>query len=196
MIGYLKGYLQYKGENYLVINVHDVGYKIEVTDKVIFKFNVESEIELYIYPESNERGQRLFGFLDLDSMHMFESLLSVNGVGPRAALNILSNSNIDDLSSAIENSDVAFLSSIPSLGKKTAERIILDLKGKLVNLELDNSNWNEVRSALINLGYSKIEIDSIYQDFHDRYSEEDNLSVLIKSAILLLNDMKSKKNER
>ena len=194
MIGYLKGYLQYKGENYLVINVHDVGYKIEVTDKILFKSNVESDIELYIYPESNERGQRLFGFLDLDSMHMFESLLSVNGVGPRAALNILSNSNIDDLSSAIENSDVTFLSSIPSLGKKTAERIILDLKGKLVNIE-NNSNWNTVRSALMNLGYSKLEIDSIYQDFNDRYSEENNLSVLIKSAILMLNKIKNKKNE-
>lgn len=189
MIGYIKGYIQYIGKGYIVINVNNLGYKVEVTERTIDSLIKNSEIELYIYPESSERSSRLFGFLDQKSLNLFELLLTVNGIGPKGALNILSNANTDELSVAIDKGDINFLSSIPSLGKKMAGRMILDLKGK-IDLSQSGSIWSSVRSALINLNYSNSEIDSIYDTFQEKYTDIKDTSEAIKLSILLLNDSK------
>jgi Holliday junction DNA helicase RuvA len=189
MIGYLKGFIQYRGKGYIVINVNNIGYKVEVTEKLLDLSYQSSEIELYIYPESSERGSRLFGFLDEKSLNIFELLLTVNGIGPKGALNILSNSNVDELSSAIDRADVKFLSSIPSLGKRMAERMILDLKGK-IDFSENYGIWSSVRSALVNLNYSNVEIDSIREEFKEKYEDIDDTSEAIRMSILLLNDSK------
>ncbi len=127
----------------------------------------------------------MFGFLDKETLDLFELLITVNGVGPKAALNILSRASLKDLMSAINESDVNFLSSLPSLGKKTAEKIILDLKGK-ISLDINIGNWSEVRSALVNLGYSNIEVDSIYSVFKEKYGDSTDLSNSVRMAISLL----------
>jgi Holliday junction DNA helicase RuvA len=189
MIGYIKGFIQYIGKGYIVINVNDIGYKVEIGERTIDSLVQSSNIELYIYPESSERSSRLFGFLDQKSLNLFELLLTVNGIGPKGALNILSNSNADELSMAIDKGDTNFLASIPSLGKKMAERMILDLKGK-IDLTQSGSVWSSVRSALINLNYSNSEVDSIYDIFQNKYSDIKDTSEAIKLAILLLNDSK------
>ena len=178
MIGYIKGYIKYKGRGYIVVGLNSVGYKVEVVRSIFLK-DQQSEIEVFIYPDLTERGTRLFGFESPQEVFLFERLKAINGVGPRAALNIVSSADYDSLSDVFDRGDVSFLSSIPGIGKKTAERIIFDLKGKI---DIEDDMNKDIRDTLLKLGYSKKEISSIYSKIKDIESVED----AIKEALKLL----------
>ncbi|HEX3095900.1 MAG TPA: Holliday junction branch migration protein RuvA [Patescibacteria group bacterium] len=160
MIAYLKGQIQQKTLQYIVLVNAGVGYKIFTTPEVL-DLPLGSETELYIYHKSGDDGQTLFGMPDFDSLQFFEMLVSVTGVGPKMALNIVSSSKIELLQQAILNADTEIFTRMSGVGEKTAERIILELKSKIDSgglLTGSNVAGSEVYDALSGLGYNPREI--------------------------------------
>lgn len=180
MIGYLKGQIVERGEESLTLDVNGVGYELQCSLNTLDDLvelsgpQGEAEIRLWVQTQLREDSLTLFGFSTALEKRMFNSLLKVNGVGPKMAIKILSGASIDQLTQMIEAGDVKGLSNLPKVGKKTAEQLILSLKGKLV-LAADetlaagakaaktspafapHSRFNGARgdilSALVNLGF-------------------------------------------
>ncbi len=190
MIGYLKGNVIYRGTDYLVIEVNNVGYKVEVIKPLMLKEDV-SEIEVFIYSDVGDKYFRLFGFPNKEDLFLFEKLISVSGIGPKGALNILSYHQSQILVKAIIEEDSNFLSSIPGLGKKVAERIVLELRGKLDNFKYEGVSLNrDVQDALISLGFSYEEISVISNDLVGIIDTKD----AVKKGLILLKGSGSKGN--
>ncbi len=190
MIGYLKGNVIYKGIDYLVIDVNNVGYKVEVIKPLMLKEDV-AEIEVFIYSDVGDKYFRLFGFPNKEDLFLFEKLISVSGIGPKGALNILSYHQSQILVKAIIEGDSNFLSSIPGLGKKVAERIVLELRGKLDNFKYEGVSLNrDVQDALISLGFSYEEISAISNDLVGILDTKD----AVKKGLILLKGSGAKGN--
>jgi Holliday junction DNA helicase RuvA len=190
MIGYLKGNVIYKGIDYLVIDVNNVGYKVEVIKPLMLKEDV-AEIEVFIYSDVGDKYFRLFGFPNKEDLFLFEKLISVSGIGPKGALNILSYHQSQILVKAIIEEDSNFLSSIPGLGKKVAERIVLELRGKLDNFKYEGVSLNrDVQDALISLGFSYEEISAISNDLVGIIDTKD----AVKKGLILLKGSGAKGN--
>ena len=169
MIAQLSGVLAYKSPEHLVIDVHGVGYQVLVPLNSFYRLpEVGAPVRLLVHTHVREDALQLFGFLDREERDLFLLLLSVSGIGPRLALNILSGSPTQDLEAALEAGDVVRLVAIPGVGKKTAERLVLELRDKVkvvrgargvddgrraVGLEA------EAVSALVNLGYRHAEAE-------------------------------------
>ena len=161
MIGYLKGKPIVQGDEVLLI-VHDVGYRVHVSSKVLTKLLSQTEAELYIYTHVREEVLDLFGFLDTRDKKMFETLLSVSGVGPRTALHIL-DYGIEGIITAVQDANVSVFTAIPRIGKKLAQKIIIDLKPKLgsvrdLQLSSGSAQEQEITQALEALGFSGTDI--------------------------------------
>ena len=163
MIAYLKGKIINKIQNYIILCPENIGYKVEISEKLFSEISINQEIELYIYHHIRENSSQLFGFNDVDELEMFELLLSVSGIGPKSALGAISSGNIYELKDYISKGDPSLFVSVSGIGKKTAERIVLELRDKIAHLEMSNqgigdktrptSNHDEI-DALIALGYS------------------------------------------
>ncbi|MBN1325627.1 Holliday junction branch migration protein RuvA [Candidatus Falkowbacteria bacterium] len=159
MISYLKGKIQYVGANFIEINVNNIGYKIFTTANILNKAKVAQEVEIFCYQNVKEDAIDLFGFASREEQLMFEKLISVSGIGPKTALNALSVAKIDEIESAIISGDASVLTKISGIGKKTAERIVLELKNKYKGLaevsgKIIQSEDADVIDALVGLGYS------------------------------------------
>jgi len=165
LIGYLKGRVIWNNEDEVIIGIDGVGYQVEVTDnKTVYPKN--KEIELFIYTYVREDTLALYGFNTVEEKKLFITLLSVSGVGPKAAKNILSSLSYDKFINAILTENVAVLKQISGIGPKTAQRLILELKSKVgdlainLNMDIKNQSYDEdLYDALIGLGYSGTEID-------------------------------------
>lgn len=184
MIGYLEGTIVYSSLTYTVINVGGVGYKVFVAPRIL-EIPHGQAIKLFIYHKSGDDGQSLFGFTDTTSLHFFELLLTVSGVGPKIALSILSSGDISTLKEAISRQDSAFFSQMGGIGKKTAERIIVDLKDKIGILtggSGGSASSSDVFDALIGLGYSTHEARKVLTEI-DRSA---SMEVQLKQALKLL----------
>ena len=161
MIYYLSGKLTKKEINYIVIDIHGIGYKVVVAFSDFEKIPATgSPIKLFIHHHIRENEETLYGFMSEKSLAIFEMLISISGVGPKAAITILSRAQAEKIENAILQSDAALFSSIPGIGAKTANRIIVDLKGKVSPDELakmsDQNPQNiEIIDALQSLGYQK-----------------------------------------
>lgn len=131
MISHIKGILEEKFASSVIVDVHGVGYEITVTAPDFESVNLGDEIKLYTYHKISENDEALYGFLSLAAKKLFELLISVNGVGPKAAISILSLASPEEVRNAIANADSAFVSKAPGVGKKSAERIIVDLSDKV-----------------------------------------------------------------
>lgn len=166
MIGYLNGKLIEKSPTCLTIDVGGVGYEVHVPLSTFDKIgDVGSQVKVLTYLWVREDIQRLYGFASTEERDMFELLISVSGVGPKVALTILSGSSPDEVKSAVCSGDIAVLTNIPGVGKKTAERVALELKEKvgiipsLVTREerlaksKDQLMANDALLALVSLGY-------------------------------------------
>jgi holliday junction DNA helicase RuvA len=163
MIGQLRGRLAEKRPNQVLVDVGGVGYLVQVplsTYAVLGELH--SEITLLIHTHVREDALTLYGFVSAREKHFFEMLLSASGVGPTLALKILSGMSVEELVPAIRGSDLARLTKIPGVGRKTAERMVVELKDKLevVTLETEKPAPSspagieaDVISALVNLGY-------------------------------------------
>ena len=169
MIGYIKGNLLSAAGNTVILENAGIGYEITCSNSAFAKIVSESGGALYTYLAVREDGISLYGFISLEEKSMFLKLITVSGVGPKMAIGILSNMNIDSLKSAIVTSNVKTLSSVKGLGKKTAERIIVELKEGLDvdDFMLDSTQtikssgieteYKDAIEALISLGFSKQE---------------------------------------
>ncbi|MBI5641389.1 MAG: Holliday junction branch migration protein RuvA [Nitrospirae bacterium] len=157
MIGFLKGKLASRRPDNILIDVHGVGYQVQVPLNILTRLPEEgSEVFLHIYTHVREDSLLLFGFSTEDEKKVFTTLLGISGIGPKMALNILSGMSHENFLKAIEKEDVALLCSIPGLGKKTAHRLILELREKLPSSTgTQDRVFDDTLSALVNLGYKK-----------------------------------------
>ena len=138
MIAYLKGQLIYKSPEHTVVDVNGVGYKVFTPLSTYYSLPKPGEsVSLRIHTRVREDELKLFGFLTEEEQTIFEKLITINKVGPKLALGILSGMSPTDLLTAIINNDAARLSAIPGVGKKTAERLALEMKDKLSDLALE-----------------------------------------------------------
>jgi Holliday junction DNA helicase RuvA len=158
MIAYISGTIIEKTTSFVIVENQGIGYKLFVTPDVL-EVSTGSPIKLYVYHKSGDDGQVLFGVPDFATLQFFEMLLSVTGVGPKMALTIVSAAKMDMLQDAIARGDTAIFTRMSGVGKKTAERIILELKNKTLPIgPLDTTGASDVYDALINLGYSQREV--------------------------------------
>ncbi len=166
MYAYLKGTLEHIDENYIVIDVNGVGYKVYVAASIFDKLPMmHNLVKVFTYLHVKEDIMDLYGFIDREQQSMFELLISVSGVGPKAALAVLSTNSVTDFALAVVSSDEKTITKAPGIGKKIAQRIILELKDKIKSEELvgvNNSEMfdtipnhsSEAVNALVVLGYS------------------------------------------
>ncbi len=167
MFYYIRGELVHKGENFAVLDANGVGYKIYTSATVLQNLGgIGKEATLYTHLHVKEDVQDLYGFLTNEELSMFLHLLSVSGVGPKAALSILSVASPEKFALAVLSNDKKAITKAAGVGPKLAERVILELRDKLKNsdvgadmpdIELDNNTVSEAVSALTVLGYSQSE---------------------------------------
>ena len=170
MIGYLKGKVKYLSPDFVLLEVNGVGYEIICSGAAFSKLSGASEGEIYTYLQVKEDGVSLFGFADMQEKGLFLKLTSVQGVGAKMAISLLSSMRPSDISEAIATADSKRLSAVKGLGKKTAERIILELHGKISADELlggenvggkvsalPTEQDDDAVSALMGLGFTKQE---------------------------------------
>lgn len=195
MISYLKGILKYIFQDTIIIEVNNVGYQIFVSSHTLTQLPKEGNIiEIYTHMNVREDNISLFGFLTINELDCFNMLINVSGIGPKVALGILSTLRPQDINKAIIIEDINLLTKAPGIGKKTAQRIILELKDKLKinstfnyddNLEQyyeasSNSVKQEAIEALIALGYSQIDATNSVINV---YNENLKLEELIKLSL-------------
>ena len=171
MIAYLKGIIDIKRQDYVVIDVHGVGYKIFMPEGAIQNLEVDSEAKIYTFMRVREDDVSLYGFLNVEELAMFELLISVGGIGAKSAVGILSNIAPSKFALAVITDDVTTFKKLPGIGAKTAQRIILELKDKIKTQEATEQE-NEIKQkievsdsakdaieALQVLGYTRREVE-------------------------------------
>ena len=197
MFAYIKGSLEMKSNGYIVIDINGLGYKIFMSQSNIDTIGeLHDIVKVFTYVKVREDDISIFGFKTQEELKMFELLISVSGVGAKSALVMLSCIEPSDFAIAVISNDVKVLTKVPGIGNKSAQRIILELKDKLKEEQLeerlensskktkDNSeNINEAISGLMVLGYSKKDIEKAFE-----HLDIDNLSIedLIKKGLVLL----------
>jgi Holliday junction DNA helicase RuvA len=161
MIAQLEGKISYLKDNYIVISVGGVGYKVFVSAYTMGKLAGQSAVTLYTHTYVREDILALYGFLTQEEMDMFELLISVSGIGPKAALAILSIADPSMIRTAILNQDPSILTKVSGVGKKTAERVIIDLQNKVAALpEIRKAGImveSDAMDALLSMGYAVTE---------------------------------------
>lgn len=164
MIASLKGKVILKDGLYIIVDVSGVGYRVLVSEKVWSNSQLDENIFLFIYSHIREDAFELFGFSEIQDLKLFENLIGVNGVGPKTAMSIFSFSNREEIVNAVIKGDVEFFTRVPRLGKKNAQKIIIELKSKLkdsnsLDLSTDEMDSNsDVYEALRTFGFSNKEI--------------------------------------
>lgn len=196
MIAQLSGKLIYKCFEYLIVNVGGVGYQVQIPLSTFYKVpQNNSEITLHIYTHVREDVLQLFGFLTLEEKEIFQLLVGVSGVGPRLARNILSGIPVEELTEALSRGDQGRLNAIPGVGKKTAERLILELREKIPGVSLDkrlapegeaDQVMDNVISALVNLGYKTEEAKKALDRISEDSKRDSNFEHLFKETLRLL----------
>ncbi len=157
MIGSIKGKIILKTTKFLIVETNNIGYKISVSSETLAKIQKEKEVFLFIHTHVREDILDLYGFLNHQELEFFEMLLNVSGIGPRSALAILSIATIETLRTAISTNDTTYLTKISGIGRKTAEKIVIELRDK-VDKELEGSSLQielDSLEALKSLGYSQ-----------------------------------------
>ena len=162
MIAHVSGVVAEKFANSVIVDVHDIGYEVQVPTNDFDRVLLGESVKFYTYHHIREQSQELFGFSSLAAKKLFELLITVQGVGPKAALAILSLGASEVVRNAIANSDSGFLSKASGVGKKTAERVVVDLSDKVglaVNIAhasgaTTTPAGDEALEALMALGYS------------------------------------------
>jgi Holliday junction DNA helicase RuvA len=168
MIAFLEGRLLSKTPEWIIVSVQGIGYQVAVPLSSFYDLpDLEQNVQLHIYTHVREDALQLFGFLTPKEKEIFLLLLGVSGIGPKVALNILSGISSQELKQALLGEDSQRIQKIPGVGKKTAERIVLELKDKIKKLSAESfpsvsrevpegTLWEDALSALLNLGYPKI----------------------------------------
>lgn len=169
MYEFMQGRIAAVTPSFIVINVNGIGYRLLVANP--YQFSDGQEVTVYVQLIIRDNDQSMYGFADANEKQTFNQLLSVTGIGPKSALAILANASTEGLANAIAQDDVRFLTKFPGIGKKTAQQIILDLKGKidapgpllqeLLPQQPDNAQLADALAALVALGYPQKQVDKL-----------------------------------
>ena len=197
MIAHLTGKLTHKSPVAIIIDVNGVGYQVFVPLSTFYALpELESKISLGIHTHMREEALKLFGFYTIDEKRIFEKLITINKVGPKLALTILSGMPPADILSTIDSNDIVKLSTIPGIGRKTAERLILEMRDKLDGLSLDfvakkspgpeKGLFDDALSALVNLGYKKSQAEQTLKKVYAKKVGDTSIENLIKDSLNLL----------
>jgi Holliday junction DNA helicase RuvA len=189
MIAYLKGILFQKSSNQAILDINGVCYIAFIPLSTYLKLgDIGDHTELHIYTHMTDNSLSLYGFSSEDEKDIFLKLIGITGIGPKIALNILSGIEASDLEDAIRRSDVARISLIPGIGKKTAMRIAMELQEKLVEKEriLQVGGFQEredLISALTNMGFKRKEIERIVDETLKGHTAEADFETLLRESL-------------
>lgn len=191
MIGRIQGKLIESNPPRILVDVHGVGYEIDVPMSTFYSLpNLGSEVILLTHMIVREDAQLLYGFLTAEERETFRILLKVSGIGARTALAVLSGLSVPDLVNAVALQDAAILTRVPGIGKKTAERLILELKDKLTGalpnatgLTAMNSVTSDIINALIGLGYTDREARAAVKKLPDDVSVSDGIRMALQNIV-------------
>lgn len=188
MIGFLRGRVAYTFPDYCFLDVHDVGYRVFISHQTRNQISVGTEVMLYIHTHVREDAILLYGFFSQEEYGLFQHLIGISGIGPKVAQGILSAITANDFYHLIHRKDVKAITKLPGIGKKTAERIILELKDKLSATSFDVSDAaddtaslgdamgdmvSEAIEALLSLGFQQSEVQSVLKKKSDWESTEE-----------------------
>ncbi len=186
MIAYLNGTVLLKTDKSIILLVGGVGYEIFISTKFLEKIKQDSDLNLYVYHKQREDAQELYGFSNFEEREFFIQLISVSGVGPKSAINVLAMSEVGDLKSAIATGNADMFKKVSGIGTKTAERIVIELKGKLGfsgfsnDLNSQDSSDMETFEALNTLGFSDYEIRNIYTQIPKDLNSQEKIKFALK----------------
>lgn len=188
MIGYLSGTVKFLFDDFCILDVQGVGYKIFLNDQSRQALTLNATAEFFIHTSVREDAINLYGFTDHETFKLFELLITVSGIGAKSALAILSKISATDFACAVATQDLKTLTRLPGVGKKSAERIILELKGKLPAInhstaQIQSSAQVEAAEALSALGYTDSEIAQAFKDAPPAATT----SQLVKLSLQVLN---------
>ncbi|TLS53557.1 Holliday junction branch migration protein RuvA [Paenibacillus antri] len=209
MIDFLRGKPVVVDTDFVVLDVHDVGYRVFCPNPYAFAGKAEQTVTLFIHHHVREDAVQLFGFATREEQALFRKLLDVTGIGPRVAVGVLSGGAPERIVAAIQSDDLTFLTRLPGIGKKTAQRIVLDLKDKLDGIGIPvalgagaaalsgaeaaastaagsaglSVAWREAKDALMALGYTDAETERAWRDVKGKAGEGDGADKLIKLAL-------------
>ncbi len=194
MIALLTGKIAYKSPEFIILDVNGVGYRVQIPFSTYYELPEEGiAVSLNIYTHVKEDAISLFGFRTVAEKNFFQLLISVSGIGPKLGKDILSNCQVEDLSRAILRGDISRLCAIPGIGRKTAERLVLELKEKAQKLDASAPSQEEgslsvssgilddVASALINLGYKEAVVRKTLAEME--ISSEASMETVLKQAL-------------
>ncbi|EEW37768.1 Holliday junction branch migration protein RuvA [Granulicatella adiacens ATCC 49175] len=172
MYEYLNGELAHILPTAIVIDVHGVGYQVVFANPYRLQDSLKKQIKVLVQQVVREDSITLYGFISSEERELFQRLISVSGIGPKSAMSILANDDTEGFVNAVESGNVTYLTKFPGVGKKTAQQIILDLKGKFEALpeettkavvSTNQATLEEAKEALLGLGYSAKEIKKIWK---------------------------------
>lgn len=205
MIDFLRGPVVHLESEYIVLDVRDIGYRVFTPSPYAFA-GKDEPVTVFIHHHVREDAILLFGFETREQQTLFRKLLDVSGIGPRVALGILSAGSPDAVINAVQQENIVYLTKLPGIGKKTAQRMILDLKDKLVGLGSEvglfatnvfgtdshagsggtqgaGTAWKEAREALAALGYTAAELDQAWNGLQESVTPDEPVDKLMKRAL-------------
>ena len=172
MYEYLNGELAHILPTAIVVDVHGVGYQVVFANPYRLQDSLKKQIKVLVQQVVREDSITLYGFISSEGRELFQRLISVSGIGPKSAMSILANDDTEGFVNAVESGNVTYLTKFPGVGKKTAQQIILDLKGKFeavpeettkAVVSTNQATLEEAKEALLGLGYSAKEITKIWK---------------------------------
>ena len=188
MISYLSGKIKSKDLKSLCINVGGIGYRVYTTLRILDKAVLGQEIELYTYLNVREDALELYGFENTEELELFTKLISVSGIGPKSALGVFTIAKAMEIKQAIANGDPALLTRVSGIGKKTADRIIVELRNKIGEIKITGKEYGNLApsdadaiDALVGLGYSSSQaVEAL------RQAEEGTVEDRLRQALKIL----------
>ncbi|MCD8200351.1 MAG: Holliday junction branch migration protein RuvA [Coriobacteriaceae bacterium] len=187
MIAYLKGTVVSKGAEEAVIEVAGIGYRLGMSAQAISHLPaVGSTAQVYTYLQLKDDGIFLYGFVDEAERAFFEKLIGISGIGPKIALAALSAFPLEELSAAVAQGDVSLIATIPGIGKKTAQRVVLEMQGALKDLEpvegaaLSGAAYTEAQEALASMGFASAEVAGALRGYD---GDDADVSAVIRYAL-------------
>lgn len=196
MYAFFKGKIENILKDRTIIDVNNIGYEIYMPESELLTLEIGRDIKIYTYLHVREDDMRLFGFSSNETLEFFKKLITVSGVGPKVALGIISNVDTESLCVAIATENIAALKSVPGIGPKMAQKIIFELKDKVLKEQIDtvkiktkevnSKNIEEATTALEVLGYTHKQIKEVISRLN---LDEDNVETIIRKVLKEMQNM-------